>query len=181
MAEEFSRTDSFASPTPEASPLLKKRNCASPIPSATAQELASGARRKILIPKAKPEEAPEATSPADNQTWKKDISTQSSKLSTSPVTLSTSPSLSRRSPLLQPPEDPTSHAERRSPLLSRRKMAPETPAPSQQPSEEIHTPKTEEKPAEKEKHDPFKGKINFKDPLHSKTCFSCLCCLKFLT
>ncbi|KAM9366735.1 alpha-protein kinase 3-like [Symphorus nematophorus] len=157
MVEQFSRTDSLASPTPEASPLLKKRNCASPIPSATAQELASGARRKILIPKAKPEEAAETTSPVDNQNQKKDISTQSSKLSASPVTLSTSPSLSRRSPLLQAPGEQTSPAERRSPLLSRRKLAPEIPAPSQQPTEEIHTPKPEEKCPEKDKHDPFKA------------------------
>ncbi|XP_044046983.1 alpha-protein kinase 3 isoform X2 [Siniperca chuatsi] len=157
MVEELSRTDSITSPTPEASPLLKKRNCVSPIPSATPQELASGARRKILISKAKPEEASEATSPVDNQTQKKEVSTQSSKLSASPVTLSTSPSLSQRSPLLQPPGDQTSPAERRSPLLSRRKMASETQVPSQQPTEEIHTLQTEGKPAEKDKHNPFKA------------------------
>ncbi len=161
MVEEFSRTDSLANPTPEASPLLKKRNCISPIPSATPQELASGARRKILIPKTKPEEASEVTSPVDNQTQKKEVSTQISKLSATPVTLSTSPSLSRRSPLLQPPGEQTSPAERRSPLLSRRRMASETQLPSQQPNEEIHTPKTEGKPVEKQKHDPFKGKTAF--------------------
>lgn len=158
MVEEFSRADSLANPTPEASPLLNKRNCVSPIPSATPQELASGARRKILIPKTKPEEASEATSPVDNHTQKREVSTQSSKLSASPVTLSTSPSLSRRSPLQQPPGEKTSPAEMRSPLLSRRRMASETQVPSQQPTEEIHNPKTEGKPAEKDKHDPFKGK-----------------------
>ncbi|KAK9542536.1 hypothetical protein VZT92_000391 [Zoarces viviparus] len=47
--------------------------------------------------------------------------------------------------------------ERRSPLLSRRKTASDTQAPSQPPTEEIHTPKTEGKPAEKDKHDPFKA------------------------
>lgn len=156
---EFTRTNSFANPPPEASPSLKKRNCVSPIPSATAEELASGARRKILPSKAKPEEASEATSPVDSQTQKKDAST--SKLSASPVTPSMSPSMSRRSPLLQPPSEQTSPTERRSPLLSRRKTTAETQAPSQQPTEKIHTPKTEEKPAEKEKHDPFKGKITF--------------------
>lgn len=36
-------------------------------------------------------------------------------------------------------------------------MTAETQAPSQQPIEEIHTLKTERKPAEKDKHDPFKA------------------------
>uniref|UniRef100_A0A3B4TGZ2 non-specific serine/threonine protein kinase n=1 Tax=Seriola dumerili TaxID=41447 RepID=A0A3B4TGZ2_SERDU len=136
MVEEFSRRDSLTNPTLEASPLLKKRNCVSPIPSATPQELASGARRKILTPKAKPKEAAEATSPVDNQAQKKEVSTQSSKLSTSPQ---------------------TSPVERRSPLLSRRKIASETQAPSQQLTEEISTLKTEGKPTEKDKHNPFKA------------------------
>lgn len=160
MVEECSRTDSLTNPNLEASPLLKRRNCVSPIPSATPQELASGARRKILIPKAKPEEATEATPLIDNQTQKKEASTQSSKLSSSPAMLSTSTSLSRRSPLLQPSCERTSPVERRSPLLSRRTA--ETQATSgQQPIEETHTLKTEGKPAEKDKHDPFKGKISF--------------------
>lgn len=160
MVEEFSRSDSLINPTLEASPLLKKRNCVSPIPSATPQELASGARRKILIPKGEPEEATEATeatSSVANQAQKKEVSTQNSKLSTSLVTPSMSPILSRRSPLLQPAGERTSPVERRSPLLSRRKTASETLAPSQQPIEEIHTPKTEGKPTEKDKRDPFKG------------------------
>uniref|UniRef100_UPI0037E86868 alpha-protein kinase 3 n=1 Tax=Semicossyphus pulcher TaxID=241346 RepID=UPI0037E86868 len=154
---ESSRTSSPACPTPEASPLLKRRNCVSPIPSATPQELASGARRKIVIPKAKPEEASEAASPVENQSPKTEVSTQSSRLSPSPMKLSTSPSLSRRSPLLQPPGEPTSPVERHSPLFSRRKIASETQAPSKQPSEEIQPPKTEEKPAERDKHNPFKA------------------------
>ncbi|XP_033482702.2 alpha-protein kinase 3 [Epinephelus lanceolatus] len=156
MVEEFPRIESLGNPTPEASPLLKKRSV-SPIPSATPQELASGARRKILVPKAKPEETSEATSPTDNQTQKREVPAESSKLSTSPVTLSTSPSLSRRSPLLQPPGEKTPPAERRSPLLSRRKTTSEPQTPSQPTTEEIHTPKTEGKPAEKDKHDPFKA------------------------
>ncbi len=156
---EYSRTNSLASSAPEATPLSKQRNCVSPIPSATAQELASGARRKILTSKAKPEEALEATSLVDNKTQKKEASTESSKLYASPATLSTSPSLSRQSPLLQPPGEQISPVERRSPLLSRRKMTAETQTPSQQPIEKIQTPKTEEKPPEKDKHDPFKGKI----------------------
>ncbi|XP_056259838.1 alpha-protein kinase 3 isoform X1 [Seriola aureovittata] len=157
MVEEFSSRDSLTNPTLEASPLLKKRNCVSPIPSATPQELASGARRKILTPKAKPKEATEATSPVDNQAQKKEVSTQSSKLSTSPLTPSVSPSLSRRSHLLQPAGEQTSAVERRSPLLSRRKTALETQAPSQQPTDEISSLKTEGKPTEKDKHNPFKA------------------------
>ncbi|XP_054475708.1 alpha-protein kinase 3 [Anoplopoma fimbria] len=157
MVEELSRSVFLGNPTPGASPLLKKRDCVSPIPSATPQELASGARRKILAPKAKPEETSEATSPVDNQTQEKEVPTESRKLSATPVTFATSPSLSRRSPLLQPPVEQTSPAERRSPLFSRRKMPSETQAPSKPPTEEIHTPKTEGKPAEKEKHDPFKA------------------------
>ncbi|XP_042367366.1 alpha-protein kinase 3 [Plectropomus leopardus] len=148
---EFSRIESLGSLTPEASPLLKKRSV-SPIPSATPQELASGARRKILVPK--PEEASEATSWTDNQIQKKEVQTEGRKLSTSPVTLSTSPSLSRRSPLLQPPGEQAPPTERRSPLLNRRKTTSETQASSQSPTEEI---KTEGKPAEKDKHDPFKA------------------------
>ncbi|XP_034380974.1 alpha-protein kinase 3-like [Cyclopterus lumpus] len=157
IVEEFSRTDLLGKPTPGVSPLLKKQDCVSPIPSATPQELASGARRKILVPKAKPEEASEAPSPVDIQTQKKDVPTESSKLSISPVTLTTSPSMSKRSPLLQPPVEQTCPAEKRSPLLNRRKTASETQAPSQPPTEEIHTPKTEGKPAERDKHDPFKA------------------------
>lgn len=155
LQQDSSMVDEFSTnPTPEASPSLMRRNCASPIPSATPQELASGARRKIAILKAKPEEATEVTSPAETQTQK----TQSSKLSTSPVSLSTSPGSSRQSPLLQPPSERTSPVERRSPLSSRRKTALVTQAPNQQLTEEVHTPQTEGKPAEKNKHDPFKGK-----------------------
>ncbi|KAM3876930.1 alpha-protein kinase 3 [Diretmus argenteus] len=157
MVEAFSKTDSLTPPNTEASPLLRKRNGSSAIPSATPQELASGARRKILIPKPKTEEG-ESTSPDDNQPQKEEVSTQSSKLSPVPVpgTLSVSPGLSRRSPLLQPSER-TSPVERRSPLLSRKKVALETPTPSQEPTQLNNSPKTEGKPAEKDKHDPFKA------------------------
>ncbi|XP_034429280.1 alpha-protein kinase 3-like [Hippoglossus hippoglossus] len=159
IVEELSRSESLISPTLEASPLLKRRDCASPIPSATPQELASGARRKILVPKSKSEEAAEAASPVDNQAEKKEVSTQNNKLSTSPVTPSVSPSLSRRSALLQPAGERTSPVERRSPLLNRRKTMLETEASNQQPTEKTNNLKTEEqaKPTEKDKHDPFKA------------------------
>ncbi|CAB1448100.1 unnamed protein product [Pleuronectes platessa] len=159
MVEEFSRSESLISPTLEASPLLKRRDCASPIPSATPQELASGARRKILVPKSKSEEAAEATSPVDNQAEKKEVSTQNNKLSMSPVTPSVSPSLSRRAALLQPAGERTSPVERRSPLMNRRKTMLETEASNQQPTEKTNNLKTEEqgKPTEKDKHNPFKA------------------------
>uniref|UniRef100_A0A672JSN9 non-specific serine/threonine protein kinase n=1 Tax=Salarias fasciatus TaxID=181472 RepID=A0A672JSN9_SALFA len=155
VVNEQVKSDSFTNPTPEPSPLLKRRSCVSPLPSATPQELASGARRKILTPKAKPEEVTEATYQGDSQTQKKEASQQSSKLSTSPLTPSVSPSLSRRSPLLQPDAgEQTPPAERRSPLVSRRKTAPEPQTPSLlQPDES----QTEQKPAEKDKHNPFKA------------------------
>lgn len=153
--EEFLRMDGLANSTIMASPLLETRNCVSGIPSATAQELASGARRKILTQKAKPEEASGAASPVDTQTQKKEDSAESSRLAASPVAVSPSPKQSRRSPLLQPPSEQTSPAERHSPLLNRRKMSPETQ--SQQPTEDIHTPKTEGNQARKDRHDHFKG------------------------
>lgn len=160
MIVRFSRTDSPASPpSPQASSLLKSGNCVSSVPSATAQELASGARRKMLIQVAKTLEPSEATSPGNNQTLEKGVSTDSNKLTTGPVALSPSPNLSQRSPPLQPPAEQTPPAERRSPLFSRRKRSPETQTQSQKPAEGICTPKTEEKPAKKDKNNPFKGKM----------------------
>ncbi|XP_047435678.1 uncharacterized protein LOC125004900 isoform X2 [Mugil cephalus] len=148
MVEECLRPDSLASPTPGPSSLLKKRNGVSLIPSATPQELALGARRKILTAKAKPEEATEPTTSAETQ--KKGGPIPDNKFSTSSV----SPSLSRQSPLLQPAGEPNSLVERRSPLLTRRKAATETPTPSQLPAGESNT---EGKPAEKDKSNPFKA------------------------
>ncbi|CAN9506714.1 unnamed protein product [Ophioblennius macclurei] len=155
VIDEQPKSDSFTSPTPEPSPSLKRRNCVSPIPSATPQELASGARRKILTPKAKPEELTEVACQDDNQTPKKETSPQSIKLSTSPLTPSASPSLSRRSPLLQPASGEQSPpVERRSPLVSRRKTTPEVQTPSLLQPDETQT---EQKPAEKDKLNPFKA------------------------
>lgn len=155
MVEQFPGTESLIHPNPEASPLLKRRNCVPSIPSATPQELASGARRKILTHKAKPEEA---ASLIDSQTQNKEVS-QSNTLSPSPVSLSTSPSFSRRSPLLQPPDERSSPVEKRSPLLSRRKTTSEVQAPSLQPTEDIQSQKTAGKSPEKDKQDRCKGTI----------------------
>ncbi|XP_045080966.1 alpha-protein kinase 3 isoform X2 [Coregonus clupeaformis] len=161
--EENSKPDSSTSfsVTESSTGLLKRSDSVSPIPSATPKELASGARRKILIPKPKGEDPEVAASPID--TWspqREEVPRMSSRLSpesSSPM----SPGLSRRSPLLQPPNGQhTPPTERRSPLLSRRKLAPtsESPKQSQEPAlETTDTAKTEEKPAEKGKHNPFKA------------------------
>ncbi|XP_068173681.1 alpha-protein kinase 3 isoform X2 [Antennarius striatus] len=148
--KELKEEDALTKPVFETGSLLKDKKNISPIPSATAQELASGARRKITIPKAKPEEASEATSPFDNETQKKEISA-------SPMTSSPSPSLTRRSPRLQPKSEQIFPVERISPLINRRKMTADALATSQGPTEEIPTDKAEGKPAEKVKHDPFKA------------------------
>ncbi|KAM9817591.1 alpha-protein kinase 3-like [Neosynchiropus ocellatus] len=129
---------------PDASPLLKKRHCPSPIPSATPEELASGARRKIFTPKSKSEESSDVASATHEE---------SAPLSASPATLATSPTALRRSRLLQPSEERPSAPEKRSPQVSRRKVGPET----QSQKEETKTQKPEEKPAEKDKTDPRKA------------------------
>nr|XP_029505334.1 alpha-protein kinase 3-like isoform X2 [Oncorhynchus nerka] len=161
--EEYSKPDSSTSVsvTESSTGLLKGSDSVSPMPSATPQELASGARRKILIPKPKGEDPGAVASQIDTQSpQREEVLRMSSRLcpeSSSPM----SPGLSRRSPLLQPPNGQrTPPTERRSPLLSRRKLAPtpETLKQSQEPAlETTDTIKTEEKPAEKDKHNPFKA------------------------
>uniref|UniRef100_A0A4W5QN81 non-specific serine/threonine protein kinase n=1 Tax=Hucho hucho TaxID=62062 RepID=A0A4W5QN81_9TELE len=161
--EKYSKPDSSTSVsvTESSTCLLKRSDSVSPMPSATPQELASGARRKILIPKPKGEDPEAVASPIDTQSPQREgvlrMSSRLSPESSSPM----SPGLSRRSPLLQPPNGQrTPPTERRSPLLSRRKLAPtpETPKQSQEPAlETTDTTKTEEKPAEKDKHNPFKA------------------------
>ncbi|XP_027871685.1 titin homolog [Xiphophorus couchianus] len=150
VVKEGMRPDPFNILTPEFTPLLKQIDVISPIPSATPQELASGARRKIPTSNAKTEEAQESTSPTNSQTQKREMPGHSSKLSASSV----SPSLSRRSPLLHPAEEQTSVEERQSPLLTRKKMASETQIQTQRCTEKILT---EGKPTEKDKHNPFKA------------------------
>ncbi|KAM8876050.1 alpha-protein kinase 3-like isoform 1-T2 [Synchiropus picturatus] len=129
---------------PETSSLLLKRHCPSPIPSATPEELASGARRKIFTPKSKSEEPSDGASPPQEE---------SAILSASPATLATSPTASRRSRLLQPSDERPSTTEKRSPQVSRRKVTPET----QSQKEETKTQKLEEKPVEKDRTDPRKA------------------------
>lgn len=147
--EEQPLSDFFDNQTPEASPLMRRKLCTSPIFSATPQELDSGARRKHSS-SAKPEEAEETTSSTDNQTQTNGLSVKSTKISTS----TGSPCSTRQSPRLQPAGEPSSATEHPSPLSSRWKMKTETPALNQMLTEQIHI---EGKPAEN-KHNPFKGK-----------------------
>lgn len=127
----------------ESSPRLKRRDSLSLIRSATPEELASGARRKIFIPKPKDDGEGAVVGSLDAQTKKE--------------TPYMSPSQARRAALLQAPTGQnTPPMERRSPLLSRRKITLEVPKVVEEtPKEE--TSKQEEKAAEK-KLDPLKGK-----------------------
>uniref|UniRef100_A0A3Q3W483 non-specific serine/threonine protein kinase n=1 Tax=Mola mola TaxID=94237 RepID=A0A3Q3W483_MOLML len=126
----------------ESSPRLKRRDSLSLIRSATPEELASGARRKIFIPK--PKEDGEMVGVLDCQGKKE-----------SPYM---SPGQARRAALLQSPTGQnTPPMERRSPLVSRRKITLAVPRVTEDTStEEPVSPKREEKPVEK-KLDPLKA------------------------
>ncbi|XP_026220963.1 titin homolog [Anabas testudineus] len=128
----------------ESSPRLKRRDSLSLIRSATPEELASGARRKIFIPKMKEDGEGTVVGALDNQ-GKKETSYMS-------------PSQARRAALLQaPPGQNTPPMERRSPLVSRRKATLEVPKVMEEtPKEEPASTKREEKSAEK-KLDPHKA------------------------
>ncbi|XP_020797198.2 alpha-protein kinase 3 [Boleophthalmus pectinirostris] len=119
------------------SPMLEKRDCDS-IPSATPQELASGARRKIPTHKTKLEEVEPPTANNDFN----------------PVSVSTSPRLCRHSALLQPNVEPASPKKKRSPLLSRKKSPVEIQSPQTPEPPDI---KSEECPANKNKNDPYRA------------------------
>lgn len=124
----------------ESSPKMKRRDSLTLIPSATPEELASGARRKIYLAKTKSEDEG-----SDTQ-GKRD----------SPYM---SPSQARRAAFLQLQSgQQTPPAERRSPL-ARRKATLEVPKPKEENVEVAESAKTESKPPEKEKLDPFKGNI----------------------
>ncbi|XP_035520485.1 titin homolog isoform X2 [Morone saxatilis] len=128
----------------ESSPRLKRRDSLSLIRSATPEELASGARRKIFIPKPKEDGEGAVVGALDTQVKKE-----------SPYM---SPSQARRAALLQASTGQnTPPMERRSPLLSRRKVTLEVPKVVEEtPTEEPVSNKQEEKPAEK-KLDPLKA------------------------
>ncbi|XP_061820393.2 uncharacterized protein [Nerophis lumbriciformis] len=97
---------------PEASMLLRKRDCDSPSPSATPQEQALGARRKILTSKATRAESTETNLQPDHQPEKQEMYLPDSNVST----ILSSPDSAGQSPLLQPKDERTSPAEK-SPLL----------------------------------------------------------------
>lgn len=128
----------------ENSPRMKRRDSLTLIRSATPEELASGARRKIFIPKAKDDGdgAVDAQGKKDNPYM--------------------SPSQARRAALLQASKGPnTPPMERRSPLLNRRKVTLEVPKATEEPiPKEEPVSKKEEKQAEK-KPDPLKGKNKY--------------------
>eukprot|EP00063_Salmo_salar_P029225 XP_014004060.1 PREDICTED: uncharacterized protein LOC106573492 isoform X2 [Salmo salar] len=131
----------------ESSPKMKRRDSLTLIRSATAEELASGARRKIFIPR-EGEGVVVALgvggSPLDTQ-----VKEAAPYLS---------PSQARRAAFLQAPAgSQTPPLERRSPLLSRRKATLEVPKVVETNTEEPESPKTEVKPPEKEKLNPFKA------------------------
>ncbi|CAJ1056736.1 titin homolog [Xyrichtys novacula] len=127
----------------ESSPRLKRRDSLSLIRSATPEELASGARRKIFIPKPKEDGEGAIVGVLDTQGKKE-----------SPYM---SPSQARRAALLQAPTgQSTPPMERRSPLLSRRKITLEVPKVVEEtPKEEQTSTKREEKP--EKKLDPLKA------------------------
>lgn len=161
IVEELSRIDGMANSTTVSSPLLEKRNGVSVIPSATAQELASGARRKVQMQKTKPEGESAEVFRAISPIQPKEDLVESTKLSTSPVAISPSPRQSRRSTQLQPLSELASPSESYSPLLGRRKTPPETE--SQPLTKDIYTAKPEGNPGSKDRkelHDPFKGTIH---------------------
>ncbi|XP_034390505.1 titin homolog [Cyclopterus lumpus] len=126
----------------ESSPRLKRRD--SLIRSATPEELASGARRKIFMHKTKEDGEAAVIGVLETQGKKE--------------TPYMSPSQARRAALLQAPTGQnTPPMERRSPLLSRRKATLEVPkAVEETPTEEPVSTKQDEKPAEK-KLNPLKA------------------------
>lgn len=127
----------------ESSPRLKRRDSLTLIRSATPEELASGARRKIFIPKREEELEGAVFSVLEG---KKESSYMS-------------PSQARRAALLQASTgQKTPPMEKRSPLMSRRKVTLEVPRVVEETANtEPTSTKAEEKPAGK-KADPFKGK-----------------------
>ncbi|XP_035252352.1 alpha-protein kinase 3 [Anguilla anguilla] len=130
----------------ETSPRLRKRNSLTPIPSATPEELALGARRKIFNPKSKTEDL--EVSPGSTDALAK-------KEQEAPYA---SPGQSRRPSLLQlPAGQQTPPLPRRSPNLGRKKTTLEVPKCPEETVKEADTIKPEPKSAEKDKLDPLKA------------------------
>ncbi|XP_051918320.1 uncharacterized protein alpk3a isoform X2 [Hippocampus zosterae] len=127
----------------ESSPRLKRRDSLSLIRSATPEELASGARRKIFIPKPKD----------DTDTAAVALEAQNKK--ESPYM---SPSQARRAALLQAPVGQnTPPMERRSPLMNRRKATLEVPKMVEEPPKEEPAKGVKEEKVAEKKLDPLKA------------------------
>lgn len=123
----------------ESSPKMKRRDSLTLIPSATPEELASGARRKIYLAKTKSEDD------GSDILNKRD----------SPYM---SPSQARRAAFLQLQSgQQAQHMEKRSPMLGRRKTTVEVQKPKEEHSEETNLSNTESKPTQKAMLDPYKG------------------------
>ncbi|XP_077591267.1 alpha-protein kinase 3 [Stigmatopora nigra] len=128
----------------ESSPRLKRRDSLTLIRSATPEELASGARRKIFMPKPK-EDMDAATGGVLEAQNKKE----------SPYM---SPSQARRAALLQAPVGQnTPPMERRSPLMNRRKATLEVPKVVEEPAKEEPVKTVKEEKVEEKKFDPLKA------------------------
>ncbi|TTF56872.1 Alpha-protein kinase 3 [Bagarius yarrelli] len=121
------------------SPKMKRRDSLTLIPSATPEELASGARRKIYLAKTKSEdEGSDVQSKRDSQYM--------------------SPSQIRRAAFLQLQSGQQAHhMEKRSPLLGRCKTMVEVQKSKEVSQEETGMSSTESKLAENEKLDPYKA------------------------
>ncbi|KAL4641933.1 hypothetical protein GN956_G10948 [Arapaima gigas] len=141
-----------AIPSCESSPTLKRADSVTLIPSATPEELASGARRKIFISKTKGEEAESSNVDAQAR-W--DDMARRSRTSMDEDSQYMSPGQSRRSTFLQAPTSQlTPPLERHSPLLARKKATLEVPK-EQEKGEELQTSKTDSRSTEKT--NPFKA------------------------
>ncbi|XP_041082220.1 alpha-protein kinase 3-like isoform X2 [Polyodon spathula] len=144
----------------ESSPKLRHSESLTLIPSATPEELASGARRKIFIPKPKTEEL-EAAVP-DPQPKKEEVSKRR-RLSQDLEVPSMSPGQSRRGlAFLQTPSPQnTPPIERRSPTISRRTSNLEVPKLYEESVDKSETAKEVQPEVKvedvKKKQDPFKA------------------------
>ncbi|XP_072321244.1 alpha-protein kinase 3-like [Eucyclogobius newberryi] len=137
--EDFEKVVILPHLIPETSPLLEKRDC-DPIASATPQELASGARRKVPTHKTKLVEAEAPTTNND--------------LNPTVENVSTSPQLSRHPAQLLPNAEPVSPKKKRSPLLNRKKSPVEILSPQ---TLELPDVISEESSVIKTKNDPYKA------------------------
>ncbi|XP_035272405.1 alpha-protein kinase 3-like isoform X1 [Anguilla anguilla] len=150
QAEEVTGGESPpAVPSCETSPRLRRKDSPTLIPSATPEELASGARRKIFLAKSKGEVSEGA---------EKEELQKRRTLSQEQEQPYMSPNQSRKSAFLQTSTgQQTPPTERRSPHLNRKKATLEVPKRPEELVEETDSTKTDDKPAEKETLNPFKA------------------------